>query len=302
MNLVDRLEATSVIALDIETVDWWNKHQERIALIQLAYRINNQPKVAVIDAFAKIDLAALKSPLENNSIIKVIHNAVFDASRLANHYNFKVSPIFDTMVAARRSGEKRYSLQAQAEIHLKRYLDKSSQRSDWRRRPLDTKQIYYAANDAFSTLLLYENQIKRNLTGAFQLKDKVSSKQGALPLTESPPMSIISARESVPENKPALVSQSQETNITSAARALLGIVTELPSRYHPDGLAVSVGSDRVGMAGWIVDRLLGKDAEIDQETAKLAIAELFDKEFINLTPTQKLEATEKGAKTWQQLK
>lgn len=33
--------------------------------------------------------------------------------------------------------------------------------------------------------------------------------------------------------------------------ALFGISTELSGRYHPDGLAVSVGMTRVGMAGWI---------------------------------------------------
>lgn len=32
-NLVVHLASVSVFALDIETVDWWNKHKERIALL-----------------------------------------------------------------------------------------------------------------------------------------------------------------------------------------------------------------------------------------------------------------------------
>jgi hypothetical protein len=47
-RLIDRLAAPSVIALDIETVNWWNRHQERIALVQIAFRTAKQPKVAVI--------------------------------------------------------------------------------------------------------------------------------------------------------------------------------------------------------------------------------------------------------------
>ncbi len=54
-RLIDRLAAPSVIALDIETVNWWNRHQERIALVQIAFRAGRQPKVAVIDALAELD-------------------------------------------------------------------------------------------------------------------------------------------------------------------------------------------------------------------------------------------------------
>ena len=167
-GLVDRLVSLSLIALDIETISWWNRHQERIALIQIAFRAERrQPKVAVIDALAKLDLQPLRLPLELDAITKVIHNAAFDASRLAKHLQFKIAPVFDTMAAARRSGERRYSLKAQAETHLNIRLDKSGQRSDWSRRPLDTKKVYYAALDAFAALLLHENQTKRKLEAHF---------------------------------------------------------------------------------------------------------------------------------------
>ncbi len=49
VKLVERLSAVSVFALDIETVDWWNRHQERIALIQIAFRTVRGVKVSVID-------------------------------------------------------------------------------------------------------------------------------------------------------------------------------------------------------------------------------------------------------------
>jgi hypothetical protein len=186
VKLVERLSAVSVFALDIETVDWWNRHQERIALIQIAFRTVRGVKVSVIDALGKLDLETLRLPLESNSTTKIIHNAAFDATRMFNHYKFKVAPIHDTMLAARRNGEKKCSLQTQAATHLNLHLDKRAQRSDWSRRPLDLKQISYAAQDAYAALRLYELQVERGLDGLYRLKEPSSSIQGHLPLNNSP--------------------------------------------------------------------------------------------------------------------
>ena len=300
-ELIDRLTSIPIIALDIETVNWWNRHQERIALIQVAFRQKPQPKVVIIDAFADLDLKPLRQTLESDTTTKVIHNAVFDATRLADHFGFKVAPIFDTMVAARRSGEKRYSLKAQAETHLDFRLDKSGQRSDWSRRPLDTKQIHYAAFDAFATLLLYENQTQRKLDGTFQLKEKTSSQQAKLPLTDSFDPRISSKKSDIKSSAREKDSQIK-TNLSDPTIALLGIIVELPTRYHPDGLAVSVGNERVGMTGWIIDCILGANADLDEESAKLGISDLCTQNFIKITQTRRLKATEEGSRLWYQLK
>ncbi len=220
-RLINRLALQPVIALDIETVNWWNRHQERIALIQIAFRAERQPKVVIIDALAKLDLEPLRLPLESNTTTKVIHNAVFDASRLSKHFRFKVAPIFDTMVAARRQGERRYSLAAQAETHLNLRLDKAARQSDWSRRPLDTKQIYYAALDAFSTLLLYENQSERKLNGTFQLKDTIPSRQATLPLTEIPEPQV-SSKSSDMKFASGEEDSRLKTDLSVSSIALLG--------------------------------------------------------------------------------
>ena len=301
-RLIDRLALLPVIALDIETVNWWNLHQERIALIQIAFRAAQQPKVVIIDALAKLNLEPLKQPLELDTTTKVIHNAAFDATRLAKHFRFKVAPIFDTMAAARRNGERRYSLAAQAEAHLNLRLDKNARQSDWSRRPLDLKQLNYAALDAFSTLMLYENQSERKLNGFYELKD-TTSPQITLPLTD------VAEPQNSPKNldikSVAAETDSQLQLLTAldvSSTALLGIITELPNRYHPDGLAVSVGCERVGLAGWIVDRILGADADLDEESAKLGIADLCERNLVKITATRRLEATAEGVRLWYQSK
>jgi hypothetical protein len=300
-KLVDNLALVPVIAIDVETINWWNRHQERIALIQIAFRTTRHPKVAIIDTLGKLDPESLRIPLELETTTKVIHNAVFDAARLADHFRFKVAPIFDTMVAARRSGERQYSLKAQAEKHLNLQLNKTARSSDWSKRPLDTKQIYYAALDAFAALLLYENQIKRKLNGTFQLRDIPPSSQQSLPLTDLTEPNI-QAKKLVSRHTIAEKDFQLKKNLSVSSIALLGIITELPTRYHPDQLAVSLGFDRVGMAGWIVDRILGSDVDLDEASAKLGIADLCELNFVTITETRRLEATAKGADLWCQLK
>lgn len=296
-RLAETLVTKSAFALDIETTEWWIRGREQVALIQLAFRDGQKFKVAVIDAFANLDFEVLRTPFEENSIVKIIHNAGFDAPRLARHYDLKVSPVHDTMLAARSSGERKYSLKAQAQIHLQLNLDKSARRSDWSRRPLDTRQLYYAAFDAYATFLLYENQIGRNLKNDYRLRKNVSSEQALLPLDDFPESEIILTA-------PVSSDKEQFSNIglTNLTVSLLGIIAELPTRYSPDSLLVSLGQDRVGLAGWIIDRRLGKDAALDEETIKLTIADLLERELLRITEMRRLEATEKGKQIWQNLK
>jgi len=184
--------------------------------------------------------------------------------------------------------------------------------SDWSRRPLDVRQLNYAALDAAATLLLYENQTARNLSGDYRLKPPAAvSIQKALPLegaaSSSPVEQAISADFSsttplVDTSAPKSAESSAQIQLTDEAAAILGIVAELPTRYNLDGLAASVGEERAGLAGWIVDRRLGENAEPDEETVRLAIADLCERKLILITETRRLAATEAGVRLWQTLK
>src|SRR5215813_4476017 len=292
---LERLDAAPVIALDIETIYWWDREYERVSIIQLAFRENDEIRVVIIDAMADFDPEPLRRPLELSAQVKAIHNAGFDAVKLSRHFRIATSPIHDTMLAARRGGERRCSLQAQVEAHLGFHLDKTEQRGDWSRRPLTAEQLNYASLDAVCTLLLYEKQIARGLRGDYELRARIEKAQESLPLA-SDDLRIKSSGAPEPELT-RLASELGDLN--SCAFALLGVIAELGGRYSPEHLVASVCAERVGLAGWIIDHTLGANADIDEEIAKQEIAALGEKGLARLSLSSKLEATAAGAKLWQ---
>ncbi len=300
--LTARLNTVPALALDIETVNWWDRRVERVSLIQIAYREGSRLRVAVVDALAELPLEQFRPCLESSPVTKAIHNAAYDAVRLARHYCIHTSPIHDTMLAARRGGEKRYSLQAQAETHLKVRLDKSEQRGDWARRPLTLKQLRYAALDAACTLLLYEDQLARGLSATYRLREMAPSTQNSLPLSDAAAVAALPASGRVETPQVAEAEGTATAELNAPAIALLGVVTELAGRYSPERLAVSAGSERVGLAGWIIDGVLGAERDMDEETAKLMLAELVEQGLVRLNAARRLEATESGIRLWSRLK
>lgn len=295
---LERLASAPVIALDIETIYWWDREYERVSLIQLAFRENNGICVVIIDAMADFDPEPLRRPLELSLQIKAIHNAGFDAVKLSHHFRIATSPIHDTMLAARRSGERRCSLQAQVEAHLGFHLDKTEQRGDWSRRPLTVEQLNYASLDAVCTLLLYEKQIARGLCGDYQLRARIEKTQQSLSLVSDDPR--VAAPDAGAPELTRLASDLGDLN--PCAFALLGVIAELGGRYSPEHLVASVRAERVGLAGWIIDHTLGANADIDEVIAKQEIAALVEKGLARLSISRKLEATIDGAKLWKDYK
>lgn len=291
--LAESLPGAPALALDIETASWWDPRAECVSLIQLAYRHPEGVRVAVVDALAGLDVSGLRHALESAGVVKAAHNASFDTSRLHRHFGMRVSPVHDTMLAARRAGERGCSLSAQAGRHLGLRLDKGPQQSDWSARPLHPRQIAYAALDAAATLLLYEHQVARGLRGEYRPRAWDKEAQGDLPLAESAG-GAVEASSPTPEAEglPAGVEPS------GAALALLGVIVEVPSRYGPERLAASVGENRVGLAGWIVDRVLGAEAEIEEDVAREAIAHLCASGLTRLTADRRLEASAEGREAW----
>jgi ribonuclease D len=291
--LAERALNAKALALDIETVNWWDRQREQVALLQLAFRTEEKTEVAIVDTLALRDLEALRRPLELSLSTKAIHNASYDAVRLQRHYGLATSPIHDTMLAARRSGEKKCSLKAQAAAHLGFDLDKTEQRSDWSRRPLSHEQLHYASLDAVATLMLYEKQLARGLRGDYELRERTV-------IPDTPQWQAVPL---IAENETMIEMRAlQAGELDQAALALLGVIAELHGRYSPEQLAASVGSERIGLAGWIMDQTLGVEIDVDEASARQVIADLCTTGLTHITLTRRLEATEAGAQRWQAYK
>ena len=136
------------------------------------------------------------------------------------------------------------------------------------------------------------------MRGDYELRARAAQRQESLPLSEAPDFTP-SFQKAATTNEAEL---SATAGLSAAALALLGIVTELAGRYGPEHLAVSVGSERVGLAGWIIDQALGTATDIDEGSARLEIAALCERGLVELNAARRLEATPRGAHLWQEVK
>jgi ribonuclease D len=167
------LEVESVIGLDTET--YWNPSINRsyVSLVQIAPREHD---VLVFDLLS-VDIELLRPLIESPTVTMAAHNARFDEGMLIGA-GLKPAAFVDTLRLARAALRlPSYSL-AGVTAHLFGIeLDKSFQKSNWRRRPLTRAQLEYAAMDAFITLRVHD-ELRRIL--AEQGKLETSLRQATL--------------------------------------------------------------------------------------------------------------------------
>ena len=149
-----RLAAAPYVAVDTEFVretTFWPD----LCLIQIAGGADE----ALIDPLAPgMDLAPFFALMANPAVIKVFHAARQDLEII--HLLGKVipSPIFDTQVAAMVCGYgDSISFSNLVKSIVGTDIDKSSQFTDWRRRPLSPKQLTYALSDVTQLRPVYEH-------------------------------------------------------------------------------------------------------------------------------------------------
>ena len=95
-----------------------------------------------------IDLDPFLKLLADPSRIKVFHAARQDMEIFNRLMGHPPAPIFDTQIAAMALGlGDSISYDNLIQRVLKRHIDKSSQFTDWKRRPLSEKQLNYALGD-----------------------------------------------------------------------------------------------------------------------------------------------------------
>ena len=139
-----RMRQEPRVGLDVETT----LNEPRVlCTVQLA----TAREIFVFDALALKDLSPLKELMEDDTVEKVIHNAMFEEQMLGIH-KIKIRNIYDTLTVSRkrplRHVDGGHKLGEVCERELDYFLDKSLQTSDWTTRPLSAKQMDYAAVDA----------------------------------------------------------------------------------------------------------------------------------------------------------
>ena len=99
--------------------------------------------------------------IESPNVVLAAHNARFDDGVLRSS-GFEPDGFVDTLRLARRTLRlQSYGLASVADHLCGLRLDKSHQRSDWRKRPLSRAQLDYAALDAQAALQVYQTLTER---------------------------------------------------------------------------------------------------------------------------------------------
>jgi len=130
------------LALDTEA-DSLHHYPEKVCLIQLSFGEID----LLVDPLAGVDSTLLARPLLDPMLPKLLHGADYDLRILNRDYGLEFRGLFDTMIAARLVGNRKFGLAALLDEHFDVVLNKSLQRADWSRRPLSEAMATYAATD-----------------------------------------------------------------------------------------------------------------------------------------------------------
>ncbi len=158
LDAIKEIADASIIAIDTEFI-WRKTYYPVLSLIQ----ISTKDKIYIFDFFEIKDFSDLSEILKSTKIKKVFHSLRGDISVLKSALNVKLSNVFDTQIA--HSVIKNDSTQVGYKDLVQKYfcvnISKNETNSDWSKRPLDEKQINYAANDVRYLIKISELQEKK---------------------------------------------------------------------------------------------------------------------------------------------
>jgi len=115
-----------------------------LALVQIA----DESLTVCIDPLALNDLSPVADLFSDTRILKVFHACSQDLEIFYHLFDALPNPMFDTQIAATLIGygdQTGYAALMKGCLNVD--IDKSQTRTDWLKRPLNDKQLEYAAND-----------------------------------------------------------------------------------------------------------------------------------------------------------
>lgn len=143
-DFCEALSASDFVCVDTEF------HRETTYWPQLCLIQASGPGVeGIIDPLAEdLDIAPFLHLLGDDRQVKVFHAARQDLEIFTRLIGHPPGPVFDTQIAAMALGlGDSVSYDNLIQKVLRRHIDKSSQFTDWTRRPLSDKQLTYALGD-----------------------------------------------------------------------------------------------------------------------------------------------------------
>jgi ribonuclease D len=156
-QLCKKIEDSEYLAIDTEFLRD-KTYYPKLCLIQIA----NDKIEAIIDPIEDLDLTPFWNVIKNNSMIKVFHAGRQDIEIFNNEGGFLPKPIFDTQIAAMFCGYGESISYGNLVYDITSIqLDKTSQFTDWSKRPLSEKQLTYALNDAIYLKDVYKSMIRK---------------------------------------------------------------------------------------------------------------------------------------------
>jgi ribonuclease D len=137
-----------------------DRYEPEVCLVQLAL----QHAVALIDPLGGVNLQPVWELLTDGNVEKIVHAGQEDLAACYRQTGKAPRRVFDVQIAAGLVGyDYPLSLQklVQAMLHIR--LHKAKTLTDWRKRPLSSSQLRYAAEDV-THLLAVHRKLHRRLT------------------------------------------------------------------------------------------------------------------------------------------
>lgn len=130
-----------------------DRFESEVCLIQIA----TESRVGIVDPFLELDIQALWELICDEDVETIVHAGQEDLNLCARHTGRPPRRVFDLQIAAGLVGlDYPISLQRLVQSVENIRLHKSKTLTDWRRRPLTSAQVYYAAEDVAHLLALHE--------------------------------------------------------------------------------------------------------------------------------------------------
>lgn len=160
--LANILQGKEEIAFDTEFDRFKRTYGFNLCLIQ----VYDGSRVYIIDPIKIESLLALWKVFENPDICKVLYSCQEDIALLTIN-GCRPKNIFDVQIAAQLCDHPSKSFAQLIELEFKK-IDKSKQKSDWNKRPLDFEQLIYSTNDVIYLLTLKEKFHKQIISKGMQ--------------------------------------------------------------------------------------------------------------------------------------